>query len=175
MGPSTVLGGQAGVLGWDGRAWGGVARTKGAELAFWGCCTGRSPGTENPQQADRPPRLAYRGHDGAKVPRPSHSTRGGSRDARPERVARVPYQPSPTPKALPPLAGRRSPGPLGRGKVSLEAAKSAEVLAVAQTPPRNLSRACGIAGVQKRWLLKGSWQSPLGSEVAGVGSVDPRG
>lgn len=36
-----------------------------------------------------------------------------------------------------------APALLGEGKVSLEAEESAEVLALAQTPPRNLSRACG--------------------------------
>lgn len=52
---------------------------------------------------------------------------------------------------------------------------SAEVPTLAQTPPRNLSWACGIAGVQDGWHHKGNWETPLGSEVSGVDTVDPRG
>lgn len=106
-------------LDWDGRAGGGVARTRGPSWSFVAGGTERSPGIGSPPQADRPPWLTHRGHDRAKVPGPSRSARGESRDARSERVTRGPCQPSPTPKALSPPGLTRKPRPIWAGEARI--------------------------------------------------------
>lgn len=137
--------------------------------------TEMSPRTGNPPQADRPPRRAQRGMTGRKCPdHPAprvegHGTRGRSV------LPGCPSSPAPPRGLCLPLLDAEAAALWGGGKVSLEAEESAEVLALVQTPPRNLSRACLSVGVPKAWHHKGSWETPLGSEVARVGTEDPRG
>lgn len=89
-----------------------------------------------------------------------HGTRGRSV------LPGCPSSPAPPRGLCLPLLDAEAAALWGGGKVSLEAEESAEVLALVQTPPRNLSRACLSVGVPKAWHHKGSWETPLGSEVA---------